>query len=205
MTAVQNQIIANKAEDAARKAALKTLKALTMERNRFAKGTSDLLKDMQFEKTLIGLTTDERELAIFSRELESKAAKAQIGDIEGVVGALVKERAELLRLQKVGPGVQKTLSNAFREMADEATNVSTIAQKGFDAFFDAFDDQIRNFVKTGQVNMREFALTVLDELAFLAIKAGSVKLFEAILGQIPGGADIVSQLTGAAGAAAGGA
>ncbi len=202
VTAVQNQIIANKAEDAARKRALKTLKALTMERNRFAKGTSDLLKDMQFEKTLIGLTTDERELAIFSRELESKAAKAQIGDIEGVVGALVKERAELLRLQKVGPGVQKTLSNAFREMADEATNVSTIAQKGFDAFFDAFDDQIRNFVKTGQVNMREFALTVLDELAFLAIKAGSVKLFETILGQIPGTADIVSQLTGAAGGAA---
>ncbi len=130
------------------------------------------------------------------RQRQLDAREAARATVEASVA--LRNAAEEEKRSNIGAAAARSL----KTFVDEATNAAAITEKAFSTAFSALDTQLKQFVKTGVFDFREFALTILDEIAVLAAKAAIATALKPVLGVAGGGGggilDIVRQGLGLA-------
>jgi len=84
---------------------------------------------------------------------------------------------------------------AFASYIDDATNAAKIASNAFTSITNNMNSAIDNFVKTGKLNFKDFAKSVIQDLIAIELKSQATKIFSAgssmlgnFLGSLFGGA-----------------
>jgi lambda family phage tail tape measure protein len=167
-------------------------------------------KEVDFQKTLAGLTPFQAQIAQIeedARKAALEAGRAYAGAFEDNGDGLSPARARELSdgLNAIADGYKniankqidalkqsRTFSDgwrrAFNEYADNATNAATRAQRIFEKFTSGIEDAIVNFAKTGKFEFKSFVESMMEELLRSQIKqtiAGLGKSFG--LGDLFGG------------------
>jgi len=101
-------------------------------------------------------------------------------------------REEIRQLGPVGQKSATTLSDgfarAFDKMRDEANDLAAVGEKLVDTFANKATDAIVEFAETGKFSFKEFARSLLADIAKIIIRLLIVKALSAIAGAAGGGA-----------------
>jgi phage-related minor tail protein len=76
---------------------------------------------------------------------------------------------------------------AFREYVDNATNAANIARDIFGSVTSAMESMLDNFVKTGKLNFKDFAKSIIQDILKIQLKASMLKIWEGLGGGGVGG------------------
>lgn len=66
---------------------------------------------------------------------------------------------------------------AFRKFVEDAEDASKIGEKVFTTFTDAMDAALSEFVRTGKLNFRDFALDIIRQLLLIQLRAQATNIF----------------------------
>ncbi len=136
---------------------------------------NDQLKESLNDYRLTALELDKVKAA---RKLDTEAMKAAKGLNKEQTAAL-KEGTEEIKKQRealieLEYQQQRTFSygakKAFQDYAENASNAAKNAQQFFNRAFQAMEDGLVDFVKTGQFNFQKFATAIIDEMIRIQIR-----------------------------------
>jgi lambda family phage tail tape measure protein len=122
----------------------------------------------------LGLNARERELAAFAQELEAKGIKAGTEAYERLTSA---RRAALGRKDAANDDLFLGLRRGLNDIADQAKGTGEIVRDSMVSAFDKASDAFAEWVATGKLNFKEFARSVLADLARMIVKQA---LFNAV-------------------------
>jgi hypothetical protein len=167
------------------------------------------MRAAQFEAGLAGLSPFERQIAQIreaARVAAVEAGRAFAAGFEDDGDGLTAERAAQLvngldqiakKYREVADAQILTLQNsrtfaagwgeAFREYVDNATNAANIARDIFGSVTSAMESMLDNFVKTGKLNFKDFAKSIIQDILKIQLKASMLKIWEGLGGGGVGG------------------
>ena len=73
-------------------------------------------------------------------------------------------------------------NKAFRQYTEDAQNMSKLGETAFLSVVSNMDKALTNFVKTGKLNFKEFAGSIIQDLLMIQLKAQATKLFKSAWG-----------------------
>lgn len=188
---------ANKAEEEARKAAAKAAEQQAEAQKKLAESTADLIMDTQLEIQLLGASERERKSLVFAMELEKKAREAGLDSITAQQQSLIALREELERQRRENIGA--ALATQLKNFVDEGTDLAKQFGDAFGNVLTKVEDQIVDFVKTGEFNFREFAQSILDEFIKLGVRlalSGALQKIQGALSPQGGAGGVLGGLLG---------
>lgn len=129
-----------------------------------------------------GLITLER----FNREVSGEKLKVLTEQLEAGKISLRDYNAELTKLEdKVRPGA--ALYTGVASYIESVGSLSSNIAKGIEQAFGHLEDNLTEFIKTGQFNFAKFTQAILDDLTKIIVRASIVRpLAEGILGSFSG-------------------
>lgn len=157
--------------------------------------------DVQFNS--VGKTSREIEEMTIRADLLTQANKGLERGIDESAEAFEKRRAVTLKAaeadveaflarkrladQAQSADIIGSARRQIEDFVDASTDAAAITEQAFSTAFSALDTQLKSFVKTGVFDFREFALTILDEIAVLAAKAAIASALKPLVGGAGGG------------------
>jgi lambda family phage tail tape measure protein len=133
----------------------------------------------------MNLSGPEKQAAI-QRETENAAAKAE----------LANTKLEIARAKREG-----TFMEGFKnKMFDAVRDMPTELEKGeqfFESVMSNMENALSNFIKTGKLNFKDFARSIIQDLLMIQMKSQMVSIFKSFLGDYnPAEASGVSKFLG---------
>lgn len=172
---------------------------------------ASITRSLNDQKITLGFETGQIGKGTFQKQLDNITENARKAALEasrsfsemfsGEDGLTLEKAQELdaglekIRLKFAGIAEQQTENaktartweagwkEAFANYAENAQNAAEEARSYFSTFTKGFEDLIVNFVKTGKLNFRDFALSIIAEFAKIQAAKMAVNLF----GSSPGG------------------
>lgn len=143
-----------------------------------------------------------RRISIQKQINEQQLLLNDLLDAGAISAALFAEEVENLHLKgldastALGDGFER----AFIRMKQEAKDFATVAEDIVNVFADRATDAITEFAKTGQINFKEFASAILDDITRIIVRLLVVQALSAAFGGAGGflspAAGAASNLTG---------
>lgn len=176
---------------------------LTLEAGKFLAKKQEELRTLQMERDWIGLTTVEMEKLRAVRELEVQAAQ-EASVLRG------KDKEDFLSyVEEIKQGTQEAIQanyeasrtasagikEFFTNYIDEATNSAKNIQQVLTTAFKGAEDAFVEFVKTGKLNFKDLANSIIEDLIRIQFKSAVAGIF----GAVGGGGGLFSGLFGGGG------
>lgn len=130
----------------------------------------DIQKE-QLQQSMLGMTDKEIKLATMKLDLEKQISDMRKRDDIG-------DKDEFERRLRD----QAALQEKMVELQDHARRMREI----YDSVFSNMGSAIENFVKTGKLNFRDFARSVIQDIITIQMKAQATKLFGGLVGSFVG-------------------
>jgi lambda family phage tail tape measure protein len=128
---------------------------------------------------------------IAEKEREGRAAglnEKQIADISDIMR---QTGQETMKLKRQSYDAQRTFefgwSQAFNSFADNSTNMAKVAGDSFNSIVSNMDSALDSFVKTGKLNFKNFARSIIQDLIAIQLKASANSIFKMMFGPSIGG------------------
>ena len=169
------------------------------------------LNDLQVEYSDIGLTTDQQKLNNLEKQYNAAmkivkdTLQKQYGsgyDIEGtkeykeaqdMLGkSLAANRAQMEKNIEQSRDFNTAWKQAYNQFIEDGTNAASQAASYFKVFENGLDTMINNIVTTGKLGFKDLAISIIQELEKIAIKAAAIQVFKSM-----GLGDIFGSFTGA--------
>lgn len=176
--------------------------------NNLKNGLDDLKRQGDMEASLVGmgseaasLESQKEALRAASRQREQELqVQMQEGSIEQQADLQRRLDQEKIYLDKslsqVEENAQKKkaaesswsngVSQGYKDWATTASNVSGQVASVVSGAFDSMTDAVANFVITGKFNFKDFAVSILSEMAKMATKIAASQILMSILGSFAG-------------------
>lgn len=171
------------------------------------KSNRDQAEDMRFEIDMMGKSRQAQERATAARNIDLQTRQriaariAALGDDpwpEQVNGIIKAETEAAEKQKKIVDGMieerqQKERSwaygtqEAFQIYIDNATNAAENARMLFTNAFQSMEDALVNFVKTGKLDFKSLADSIISDIIRIQIRAQLAKIFDPKGGGIGGG------------------
>ena len=117
-----------------------------------------------------------------------KEYENQIQIINGVADAYKRLTEEEMKAQQEA---QRTFefgwNKAFKQYAEDAGNAAKVASDMFSSMTNNLNSALDNFVKTGKLNFKDFAKSVIQDLIAIQLKASAMRMFSGLFGSLFGG------------------
>ncbi|WP_051640578.1 phage tail tape measure protein [Siccibacter colletis] len=138
----------------------------------------------------------------------SEAARQQIDEEirlqqEGLATELRNYDEHIQRMNEARGSFSAGASRAWREYLDSASNVSAMSQQLFSSAFSGMEDAIVKFATTGKASFKDFATSVISDLARIAARQAIAGIGSSIFGSVLSAG--VSAATGSVGSTPSGA
>lgn len=163
------------------------------------------LEQVERRGKLLGMTSKQREIEEAVLAVRDRSSK-QLADIEDkIADAIIKHETELaeeLRRQKQkiedrtdffvdqtrrAVTAQQEQQNSFlfgwemayKQYAEDSENYAKLGQQYFDTMANAMTNAITTFVKTGKLNFKDFAQSLIQDLIAIQLRMQAMQLFNA--------------------------
>ncbi|MEB3098841.1 phage tail tape measure protein [Achromobacter sp. D10] len=113
--------------------------------------------------------------------------EAQLKIREALQGALEDQRAYYAQLDSLNGNWRAGYSEAWADYQDQVRNVAQQSQSVFANAFKGMEDALVNFAMTGKLKFREFASSVIADLARIAARQAVIGLVGSLVGALGGG------------------
>jgi lambda family phage tail tape measure protein len=165
---------------------------------------NDQMKDLKFEESLIGRAGVDKSIAEINekaRKSALEAGRAYSQAFEDSGDGLTAERAQELAagLEAIANSYKgiadQQISNlqtsrswsagwmeAFNSYVDSATNAATQARDIFSAVTSNMNSALDNFVMTGKFKFKDFAISIIQDLLKIQLRAAAVAMFSSMSG-----------------------
>ena len=172
------------------------------------------LEDLNTEMDQMTMTSDEKKIDNINRQIKAEIALAmakrqsQLGVGETISeqeANAIKERITgIYEVQKIGTQDSINLSRtwetgwtaAFKQYADDQTNMATQAKATFDSMTSNMNSAIDNFVDTGKFSFEDLANSIIKDLVKIELKALAMDGLKGLFGSSGGGGGLLSTIAG---------
>lgn len=187
------------------------LNRLALEGNAMLTGVSKtmVLETLEFQRSLDKLQAQLQALPEYidmPEEMLSKEAKANNDRIDAIKAQIDFEQkrhdlkmSNLQSEQTFEFGFQNAMSNYL----DNATSMAKQGQEAFTSMTSNMNSALDNFVKTGKLNFKSLARSIIQDLIAIQLKAASISIFKSFFG-IPSNANTTIPMQAGGGYADGG-
>ncbi|MCK9115905.1 tape measure protein [Haemophilus influenzae] len=146
--------------------------------NQFTSDSSEKLRAMEFELTLLGKTRQEQELMQYNHQLDLEAARLKNGMSQKNIAKLdeeiakLKERRGIIQQQTEESrgsailGFQQGMKTIEDQVSDVAGNISNITVNAFNGMSDALTD----FIMTGKTDFNSLAKSIIKDIVQMTTK-----------------------------------
>lgn len=164
----------------------------------FVSDTKKRLEDMAFENTLIGKAADEIDRLRFARELDNAVKEKSIGlsakHREEMEKAAEAAKREYQRQQEQAKEAaekaqtwQEGLAQGLKEWMAQAKNLGEATKDFVKNGLDGISNSISELLTTGKTNFKEFAVSMLKQLAQMMVKLAMANALMSMLKGLGGG------------------
>lgn len=212
------------ADELAAQAALEAIRQQTIE---YTRQVGINIQRQQLETEMLTMTKNEREvrqalnkieeerskiLQEINREIEIETAKGDKA-IKGRVEALRKQINTVNELKNAEKtAISETIiarqqeqmtfeagwNRAYNQFIEDSQDASKMGERAFNTLFSGMSEQLANFVRTGKINFKDFAASIIADLIAIQIRAQAMSMFKGF-GNIFGGSSGGSMYTDSSG------
>lgn len=157
---------------------------------------NEIIAKEKFTLENYAMSTSEMKKNTIAMELRAQAAKETVGwenesanAYKAATEAIIVQRLALVDMEQqqkqsfvVGAKI------AFRDYLERIRDVAAQTKMMFDRAFQNMEDSLVNFVKTGQMNFRQFADAIIDDLARIAVRQAMLGVLTSVGMGVAGGA-----------------
>lgn len=182
--------------------AVKKAKELSVE---FIRQQSLKLEQLSRQKELLEMTAKEKELAeaMFSIEQDRRQKiydidkriaeeRAKARPSREIISALEEEKEAVNSLavsykdltkniieeqQKVNEMFSTGWNKAFKQYSEDAQNYSRFGEQAFNTVVSSMDAALSTFIKTGKLNFKDFARSIIQDLLMIQLRMQAMQLF----------------------------
>ena len=183
---------------------VKSIRQQTIE---YARQTGIAIQRQQLETEMLTMTKNQREvrqalnkieeerskiLQDINREIEIETAKGKEGS-DAKIKALRKQIDtvnELKNLEK--SAIEETIvarqqeqmtfeygwNRAYNQFIEDSQDASRLGEQAFNTLFSGMSEQLVNFVRTGKLNFKDFAASIIADLIAIQIRAQAISIFK---------------------------
>lgn len=167
----------------------------------------EALETLRQESELIGLTTIEVEKLTDARNFEAMIAErsvglkgAQLENFRREAEAIAAARQELIEYNyEASRSAEAGVKDFFAEYTEDATNAAENIKGVLQDAFKGAEDALVEFVKTGKLNFKELASSIIEDLLRIQIRKQLAGVIDAVSG---GFGNILGSFLGGGGSAA---